>query len=522
MENNNKKVVIIGGGIGGLGTAILLAKKGYDVSIYEKNKNIGGRANIFETQVEGVGKFVFDMGPSWYLMPDVFEHFFNSIGENVKDYLDLKKLSPSYRIFFKEEKNEKGEQLIVDMHSNLEIDLKTFEKIEAGSDLKLKDYLEKSKYQYEIAKNGFMYKNYNSLFDFLNLRVMTEGPKLHIFSKMHNYVTKFFKSEILQKIMEYQLVFLGSSPYNTPALYNIMNHIDFDMGVYYPQGGIYQIISGLEKIALKNNVKIYTEKPIQKILTKDKKTVGVLLADNQEVKADIVVSNADMHFTETTLLDNKDRTYFKKYWDKKTLAPSAFIIYLGVKGKIDSLVHHSLLFSKNWKNNFEEIFDKPRLPSDPSFYICCPSKTDSSVAPEGYENLFILVPIASNLEITQEEKISYRNKIISEIEKEMNIPDLNNRIVFERIYSVDDFKNDYNAQNGTALGLAHTMNQTAIFRPNNFSKKVKNLYYVGAGTNPGIGMPICLISAELAYKRIEKINDPSPMQPIVPSSEEEK
>ncbi len=514
MENNNKQIIIIGGGIGGLGVACMLAKKGHKVKLYEKNANIGGRANIFEAQVEGAGKFVFDMGPSWYLMPDIFEHFYKTLGENIEEHLTLKKLSPSYRIFFKEEKDSDGKNLVIDMNSDLLLDAPTFENIEHGSAYKLLDYLDKSKYQYEIAKNGFMYKNYDSIFDFLNFRVMTEGPKLQIFSKMHNYVKKFFKNDILQKIIEYQLVFLGSSPYNTPALYNIMNHIDFNMGVYYPEGGIYKIIESLENIAIKNGVEIYKNSPVEKILTENKKIKGIKLSSGEEVMSDIVISNADMHFTETKLLEEKDRTYADKYWKEKTLAPSAFIMYLGVKGELPTLKHHTLLFCKDWEKNFSDIFDKPKLPEDPSFYICCPSKTDKGVAPEGYENIFILVPIASDLSMNAEEKTNYRNKIIKTIEDEMDIKDFGNRIVYERIYSVDDFANDYNAQNGTALGLAHTLGQTAIFRPNNFSKKVENLYYVGAGTNPGIGMPICLISAELAYKRIEKIKTPSPIEPI--------
>jgi phytoene desaturase len=496
-----QSVLIIGGGIGGLATACMMAKKGYSVTLVEKNAKIGGRANIFSSQ-----GFTFDMGPSWYLMPDVFEHFFNLIDEKISDHLDLVRLKPSYRIFFKDENK------VVDLNSNIEEDKKIFEAIEAGSGEKLEEYLALSKMQYEIAIKDFMYKNYNTVFDFFNKRVMTEGRKLSVFAKMNEYVERFFKSEILKKIMQYQLVFLGSSPYNTPALYNIMSHIDFNMGVYYPQGGIYKIIQALENIATKYGVKILTSSPVKKIVVENKKASGVELESGKLLTADIVISNADIEHTETNLLPKEARTLKKKYWDKTIMAPSAFILYIGVKDKVPSLLHHNLIFSKDWRHNFGQIFDKPAWPDDPSLYVCCPSKTDPSVAPAGKENLFVLVPIASGLEYTEEALEAYKQKIIATIAKEMNIPDFKNRIEYSRMYSVKDFAKDYNAYKGSALGLAHTMMQTAIFRPNNRSKKVSNLYYVGAGTNPGIGMPICLISAELVYKRIHNITSAEPLK----------
>lgn len=501
-----KKVIIIGAGIAGLGTACYLSRAGYDVTVLEKNEHVGGRANIFESQ-----GFKFDMGPSWYLMPDIFEHFYNVMGEDITNHLTLKKLSPSYRIFFKDEYKSNGTPRVVDMYSDLSKDLETFENIEKGSTEKLTDYLERSKHSYEIAKNEFMYKNYNSIFDFLTPQIAIEGSRLKVFSQMHSYVKKFFSSSILQKIIEYQLVFLGSSPYNTPALYNIMNHIDFNMGVFYPENGIHEIPKSLAKIATKNGATIRTNTPVQKILIEDNCAKGVELPNGEKLFADIIVSNADMHFTETTLLDTKHQQYNESYWKKKTMAPSAFILYLGVDGEIPSLTHHSLLFSKNWEQNFKEIFDNPQFPTDPSLYVCTPSKTDPNVAPEGKENMFILVPIASGLEYTDEMLNDYKSKILDLIEKEMNIPNLSQRIVYSRTFCVKDFFSDYNAYKGTALGLAHTLKQTALFRPNNYSKKVKNLYYAGAGTNPGIGMPICLISAELVYKRIQGIKTAHPL-----------
>lgn len=498
-----QRAIIIGGGIGGLATAILLAKSGHQVTLLEKNAKLGGRANTFNAQ-----GFTFDMGPSWYLMPDVFEHFFELVGEKVEDHLELSRLGPSYRIKFR------GTNEIVDMHSDLAVDIPTFESIEAGSGQKFTEYLDQSKYQYDIAIRNFMYKNYDTIFDFMNRQTAIEGRRLHVFEKMHSYVSRYFKSDTLQKIMEYQLVFLGSSPYNTPALYNIMSHIDFNMGVYYPKGGIYAVVEALVKIGQKHGVQFRTDSPVKEIIVKGRTASAIVLTDGSSLEADLIVSNADIHHTEMELLPAAARQHSEAYWQKRTLAPSAFIMYLGLDQKVPSLTHHNLAFADDWKAGFAEIFNKPRWPTDPSYYICAPSKTDPTVAPAGKENLFVLVPIAPGLDNSQEQLQAYRDQTLALIAKDFDIPGLADMIEYERIYSSNDFAADYNALGGSALGLAHTLRQTAIFRPNNISKKVKNLYYVGAGTNPGIGMPICLISAELAYKRIIGDKSAGPLDSI--------
>lgn len=499
----NKRVVIIGAGIGGLGTAGLFAKKGYDVTVLEKNEHAGGRANIFEA--EG---FRFDMGPSWYLAPDLFEHYFRLLGERVEDHLDLVRLTPSYRIFFQ------GDPETLEIHSDIEKDGRTFDAIEPGSSEKLTKYLAQSEYQYEVATQHFMYKNYDTVFDFFNKRVMTEGQKLSVFSKMHNFVTRFFKTRKLQQVMEYTMVFLGTSPYEAPAIYNLMSHMDFNQGVFYPQGGFYELIKALVRVAEKNGAKVRTNASVAEILIKNGKASGVRLENGEVIDADIVISNADYQFTETRLLPESSQTYKKKYWDKKVLAPSAFILYLGVKEKMPQLIHHNLLFSDDWRKNFDEIYKDPKLPNEPSLYVCAPSVTDPNVAPEGKENLFVLVPIASGLEITEERKQEYADHVLERMEREMRLEGLREKIEYMRIYTVEDFLKDYNSFKGTALGLAHTIWQTAIFRPNNRSKKVSNLFYVGAGTNPGIGTQICLISAELVYKRVHGIKTAEPLTSI--------
>jgi len=502
MENK-KKVVIIGSGFGGLGTACILSKAGYDVSIYEKNERFGGRANLLVEK-----GFTFDMGPSWYMMPDVFEHFYKLMDEDVNEHLKLERLSPSYRIFLK------SEDKYYDFYSDLEKTKEQFENIEPGSAKKLEKYLDIAKEQYEISYNEFLFKNYDSIFDFFNKRVMTNGRKLPIFKNMKNYVNEYFKSEILQKVLQFQTVLLGTAPKDTPAIYSLMNHVDFNLGIWYPQGGFYEVIKSLVKIAEKNGAKFYNNSPIEKIIVENGKTTGIKLANRETIQADIVISNADINHTEQNLLEEKYRTFSKKYWESKTMAPSGFIMYIGLKDKAENLAHHNLVFSKDWNLNFKQIFKDIVWPEDPSIYVCCPSILDPSVAPEGKENLFVLVPIGAGQNYTEEELDDFKEKMLDAMQENMGIKNIRDRIEYLKTYCVKDFVKDYNSYKGSALGLAHTLKQTAFFRPNNITKKVKDLYFVGGQTNPGIGVPICLISAELIYKRIKGIKDPSPLSEI--------
>ncbi|MFT4536868.1 MAG: phytoene desaturase [Saprospiraceae bacterium] len=502
MKSNGKKVVVIGGGIGGLGTACLLSKRGYEVTLVEKNENLGGRANIFTA--EG---FTFDMGPSWYLMPDVFENFYKLVDEDINDHLDIVRLSPSYRVFFPGDK----EVPVLDMESDLEKDLPTLEKLEPGVTDRMRSYLKRSEKQYGIAQKYFMHRNYNSVWDFLKWEVAKEGRSMNPLQTMEKYLNKWFRDERLKKILEYTLVFLGSAPSKTPALYNVMNHVDFGMGVFYPRGGIYTIIDSFKNMNEKFGTKIMTSSPVKKINVENKSVTGVELESGEILEADYVVSNADMWFTETKLLDKDQQTFPEKYWEKATMAPTAFIMYLGLNTSVPNLQHHNLRFCKDWKQNFVEIFDKPQLPNDPSYYVCKPTHTDRNIAPEGQDILFVLVPLPCEFIPTEKQKKSYRDKIIGMMESDLDLLGLEDMITYERSYWGDDFGRDYNAYKGNALGgMAHTLKQT-LFRPKNFSKKVKNLYYAGAGTNPGIGVPTSLISSQLAYKRIENITHPHPL-----------
>jgi phytoene desaturase len=501
-ELSPEHIVIIGAGIGGLSSGALLAKRGYQVTILEKNEHPGGRANIFTA--EG---FTFDMGPSWYLMPDIFEHFYELMEEDINEHLNLVKLSPSYRVFFPHDKDFP----VLDIHSDLDKDLETLEKLEPGVSDTLRKYLERSGQPYGIAKQSFMYRNYNSILDFFQWDLMREGRHMNPLQTMENYLNKWFKDDRLKKILEYTLVFLGSAPSKTPALYNIMNYIDFHYGVYYPKGGIYTIIESLVRMNNKHGVTIKTNTPVEKIYIEDGTAKGVVLADGTIVRSDYVISNADLWFTETKLLEEKYQTFPQKFWDKSVMGPSAFILYLGLNTEVPHLTHHNLRFGKDWKRNFKEIFDDPQLPNDPSYYVCKPTHTDTNVAPAGQDILFVLVPIPAGITPTEEERKAYRDKLITMMKEDLDMPNLEEMISYERAYWGEDFANDYNAYQGTALGMAHTLRQT-LLRPGNKSKKVKNLFYTGAGTNPGIGMPICLISGELVYKRIENIKHPHPLK----------
>ena len=329
-------------------------------------------------------------------------------------------------------------------------------------------------------------------------------------SSFHKHIASFVKHPLLRKILQYPLVFLGTSPYKAPAVYSLMNHIDFEMGVFYPMGGMTKVFKAFYDIAKKNGVKFIFNTPVNKILVENKKAIGVSTTKGKHM-ADIVVSNADYQFTEMQLLDKKHRQFSEKYWSSRTMAPSGFILYLGIKKQFKELVHHNLFFAKQWKESFEAIFKGQKLPQSPSYYICAPSKTDPSVAPKGCENLFVLVPTATNLTLDEKTIKNYRDKIIKHITVTMKTKGLEENIVFERIFTGHDFSSIYNAYKGTALGLAQNLTQTAVFRPKTKSVKLNNLYYTGANTNPGIGVPMCLISSQIVYKRIHGITHGRPL-----------
>lgn len=488
-----KKVIIIGAGIGGLATANLLAQAGYQVVVYEKNHQPGGRAGLME--IDG---FRFDTGPSWYLMPDVFAHYFSLFDTSVDDELDLTRLSPAYKVFF-----ENKPPLTIT--SNLERDAQTFESIEQGAGSKLKRYVAKSDEIYTLSLKHFLYTNFTSLSDFMKKDVIRRGYTMTrlAFQPIDTYVATFVKDLRLRQILEYPTVFLGSSPFTAPAIYSLMSALDFREGVFYPKGGIYTVIERLIEISNKLSVFYHYNTAVANIITEKGNAIGVTLATGERAMADIVISNADLHFTETQLLQNAaDRSYPSKYWDRREAGPSALLMYLGVSGALPELQHHNLFFTDSWKENFEAIFNDKKLPQPASLYICKPSASDSTVAPDGSENVFVLVPLPAGLPMSDSALTKAADNYLQLIEQQLNIPDFVKRITVKKLFGPNDFSEQFNAWQGTALGPSHILRQSAIFRTPNKSKKVKNLYYVGGSTTPGIGLPMCLIGAELVYKRI--------------------
>jgi phytoene desaturase len=477
-------VSVVGGGVGGLSAACHLADAGADVRVVEKNHQLGGRAS--RLHAEG---FRFDMGPSWYLMPDVFERFFGHFDRTPGDYYDLQQLDPHYRIFFKD-----GDRC--DARGDPDYMRDLFESYETGAGDAFEEYLATSERHYETAMENFVYEDRSRLRDWVDLDVLRAAPVgLKLLGSMQSHVEDYFDDHKLQQIMQYTLVFLGGAPHNTPALYNIMSHVDFNLGVYYPDGGMGSVVDGIVDLGRELGVTYETGREVSEI-TRRREGFLVETAE-RSYRPDYVVCNADYAHVERDLLPDHERQYDDGYWDDRTYAPSAFLIYMGVEGDVDPLAHHTLVLPEDWDPHFEQIFEASAWPDDPAYYVCVPSQTDDSVAPAGHSNLFVLVPIAPGLHDGESVRDSYRDRILDDIARHTGV-DLRDRIVVEEQFSVSDFGERYNATEGTALGLAHTLRQTSLLRPSNRSSAVDGLYFTGSFTTPGIGVPMCLISGEHA------------------------
>ncbi|HVP17396.1 MAG TPA: phytoene desaturase family protein [Spirochaetia bacterium] len=486
---SKESVLIVGAGIGGLSLANLLARRGFSVRVLEKNETSGGRARIWKKD-----GFTFDMGPSWYLMPEVFERYFESLGERRKDHYDLSRLDPSYRVFFTPGKP-------VDLYPDAEKNESTFEGFEKGGGRRLQRYLEDARYKYDTAMREFVYRDYTSVAQFLNRRMLVEGVRLNLLGSLDRHVRKFFHDRRARQALEYHMVFLGSSPYNAPGMYSIMSHVDLTQGVFYPQGGMGRLVASLEKMAAASGVEVLTGHEVTRIVSAGGRARGVVVDGRGRFDADIVCVNADYAFTETKLLDRTQRSYSASSWDRRVLAPSFFILYLGLAKKLRSPLHHTLYLAPEWDKHFTAIFSKPAWPEDPCFYLSCTSKTDPTVAPAGCEALVALVPVAAGLPDGDDERRRYRDSVIGKVQDVLG-EKIEDAIRVERVFSPRDFLSDYNAYKGTGLGLAHTLRQTAIFRPSHRSRKLSNLYYTGAYTHPGVGVPMTLISSQLVADQI--------------------
>ncbi len=483
----NKDIKIIGSGFSALAASCYLAQQGNTVTIYEKNSTIGGRAR----QLKRDG-FTFDIGPTWYWMPDVFERFFADFGKKPSDYYTLQKLSPAYQVYF-------GEADFVTIADNLPEIVTTFESIEKGSGAKLETFMKEAQSNYNIAIKDLVYRPGVSPLELIT--VETAMKVNQFFGNISKDIRRRFKNKKLIQILEFPVLFLGAKPSDTPSFYSFMNFADFGLGTWHPKNGMYSVILAMEQLAKELGVTIDTNANIEKIEVANGKAVG-LKVNGETISADVVLSGADYHHTET-LLDEKHRAYSEKYWDKKTFAPSSLLFYVGLDKKVANVEHHSLFFDVDFDVHAQDIYDTPKWPKNPLFYASFPSKTDSNSAPEGKEAAIFLIPIAPGLEDTPELRETYFEKIITRLEK-LTQQEIKNNIIFKESFCVNDFIKDYNSYKGNAYGLANTLLQTAFLRPKLKSKKVESLYFTGQLTVPGPGVPPALISGKLVADLIKK------------------
>lgn len=483
-----KNAIVIGSGFSSLSASCYLAKAGFNITVFEKNDTVGGRAR----QLIKDG-FTFDIGPSWYWMPDIFDKFFSDFGKKTSDYYQLDKLSPAYKIFFDDD--------VITIGDCMDKICEEFERIEPGSGKHLKNFIAKAQKNYDIAINKVVLRPGLS-----PLELVTKETVLRVdqfFKTISQEVRRRFKNPKLISTLEFPVLFLGAKPSKTPSFYSFMNFADFGLGTWHPKGGMYEIIKAMKNLAEELGVKFCTNSTVDKILVSDGKASGIS-TNGKNFEADVVISGADYHHSET-LLDNSYRQYSEAYWDKKTYAPSSLLFYIGFSKKLKNIEHHNLFFDTDFEKHAQEIYDDPQWPSNPLFYANFPSVTDSSMAPEGYETGFFLVPIAPGLEDTPQLRSQYFDIIMDRFEKRTR-QDVKNFIIFKESFCVNDFIEQYNSYKGNAYGMANTLQQTAFLRPNLKSSKVKNLFFTGQLTVPGPGVPPSLISGKLVSDLITKKN----------------
>ena len=475
-----ENIIIIGSGFSSLSAACYLAKAGKKVTILEKNASVGGRARVLER--EG---FKFDMGPTWYWMPDVFEKFFADFDKIPQDYYNLNKLAPAYQVYF-------GELDSIVISANLPEIFEVFEKEEQGSSVHLKKFLKAAKFNYEVAINDLVYKPGKSIFELIT--PVTVLKLNQFFKSISKEIRSKIKSKKLIQILEFPVLFLGAKPSNTPSFYNFMNYADFGLGTWHPSGGMFEVVKAFVSLAQEMGVEIKINQNVNKIVVENDVVKGVKV-NNEFIEANIVVSGADYHHSET-LLNKKYRMYSEKYWESKTFAPSSLLFYVGFSKKLKNVHHHTLFFDTDFDVHAVDIYDNPKWPNEPLFYASFPSITDSSFAPKGKEAATFLIPLAPGLNDTMELREIYFDKIIKRLETltQQNVRDF---IEFKESFCVNDFVSEYNSYKGNAYGLANTLLQTAFLRPKLESKKVKNLYFTGQLTVPGPGVPPSIISGKI-------------------------
>ena len=485
-----KKIIVIGAGFSGLSTATELASKGYDVEIFEKNEQAGGRARVFQEK-----GFTFDMGPSWYWMPDIFDQYFERFGKKTSDYYTLKRLDPSYSVVL-------SDQEVVDMPADYQELRRLFESIEPGAANALDRFLEQAAYKYKVGIQEFVWKPSISITEFLSLRLLVDAIRMDVFQSFYTHVRKYFKSSTLLKLMEFPILFLGAISQNTPAMYSLMNFAEIKLGTWYPMGGMHMIVKGMVELAKSKGVQIRFNTQVTGFSIVGGEVKGVK-TENGVFEADAVVASADYHHVET-LLGEAHRNYDENYWDKRVMAPSSLLFYLGINKRLPRLKHHNLFFDRDFSVHSHEIYTDPAWPSDPLFYASAPSVTDPTVAPAGCENIFLLIPVAPDLVDTEEMREKYFDQLMDRLEAYCGVS-IRDSIVFKRSYAHQDFKQDYHAFKGNAYGLANTLMQTAFLKPSLKNKKLGNMFYTGQLTVPGPGVPPSLISGIVVAKEVDQL-----------------
>lgn len=485
-----KNLIVIGSGFAGLSAASFMAKAGWKVTVLEKHSQPGGRARQFKE-----AGFSFDMGPSWYWMPEVFERYFSQFGRSVSEFYSLKRLDPSYRVYTASES--------VDIPASYDELRALFERFEPGSAPKLDRFIKEAAYKYRVGMESLVYKPGLSATELLDWQVIRGMAKLDVFSSMKQHVQKYFRHPLLQQVMEFPVLFLGAMPERIPALYSLMNYADIVGGTWYPQGGMYSIVEGMYTLARELGVNFQFNCSANKIRVAGGKAEGVE-TENGFYRADAIIAAADYHHVEQVLLPEDHRSYSQSYWDKKQMAPGALLYYVGLNKKLEGVRHHSLFFDAPFHQHGKEIYEKPSWPSNPLFYASTPSVTDPSVAPGDCENLFLLIPVAAGLQDDSTEiREKYFDLIITRMEQKLGTA-VRDAIIYRRSYSYTDFVGDYHSFKGNAYGLANTLMQTAVLKPRCRSRKVKNLFFAGQLTVPGPGVPPSLISGEVAARQVVK------------------
>lgn len=486
----NKNVIVIGSGFAGLSVACFMAKAGYDVTILEKNATPGGRARKFEEQ-----GFLFDMGPSWYWMPDVFERFFSQFGKKVSDYYELVRLSPSYQVIYSEQDKWDIPASVNELASFLD-------SIEAGAGNKLALFLQEAAVKYDVGIKDLVFKPGRSITEFLTYDFFKGLLKLDLFTSHSAHVKKYFSNPKIISLLEFPVLFLGAKPEQTPALYSLMNYADINLGTWYPKGGMHKIVEGMVALATSLGVKIKFNQAVTSFVHQKGKITKVITSTDEHA-CDIVIAGADYHHIDQEVIESPYRNYSASYWDKRTMAPSSLLFYLGIDKKLTGLQHHNLFFDEDFGQHAIEIYDQPQWPSKPLFYVSCPSVTDHLVAPEGKENVFILIPVAPGIEDTPAIREKYFDMVMQRLETLTN-QSIKQHIIFKRSYAHQNFMEDYNSFKGNAYGLANTLMQTALLKPSLKSKKLNNLFFTGQLTVPGPGVPPSLISGEVVAKEVIK------------------